>query len=86
MLLNQIQDFIEYCNTFYGIGGLYPLFAQNGKGRQRAQTRQIRQAVEAYIYKLMTNENPHMEWGDGDSLDRERVRYILSEMGYEEKA
>lgn len=81
MLANQINTFINYCNNFYGVEGIYPLY----KGDQRLQRLEIRQAVEAYIYKLMTREEGWMTWGDGDSLDRERVRGILEEMGYFEK-
>ncbi len=65
MTQTQQQTFIDYCNSFYGIGGLYDMDVTKDE---------IASAVA--LYKAKCNRYPEM-WGDGDSVDRERVRDIL---------
>lgn len=60
---NEILDFVEYVDTFYNpYTGIYPI-----KG---ATVGVITEAIKTYI-----NSDP--TWGNGDSLDRERVRDII---------
>ncbi len=59
----MFTDFVDYVDSFYGQNDpLYPL-EKNG--------------VYEYL-QLCTDESETLyTWGDGDSLDRERVRDIL---------
>lgn len=65
---NNINEFISYCNEFYGKSGIY---AKDLKGG--FSVTEIKKAVLKYLEKLGKQQT----WGDGDSLDRERVREIL---------
>jgi len=72
--MNSLQEFIEYVWSFYAPhSDLYPI-----KGL-------IKQDIydAFFIYKERIEkgdlEYVHYEWGDGDSLDRERVRDIIHE-------
>ena len=72
--MNSLQEFIEYVWSFYAPhSDLYPI-----KGL-------IKQDIydAFFIYKERIEkgdlEYVHYEWGDGDSLDRERVRDIILE-------
>jgi hypothetical protein len=71
MSKNKFNEFRDYCNAFYGEGGTYSL------GCSEAD---IEVAIYVYLGKLQVNSiSDWMEWGEGDSVDRERVRYILEE-------
>jgi hypothetical protein len=65
---DDINEFISYCNKFYGKAGIYKRDLNGG-----FSVTEIKKAVLKYLKDL--DENP--TWGDGDSLDRERVRQIL---------
>ena len=70
--MNNFNDFINYCLDFYGKGGLYD------QGRTKEQ---IAYATTVYLdacayYEQCDYEG--MTWGNGDSLDRERVRDIMN--------
>ena len=65
---DDINEFISYCNKFYGKAGIYKDQLNGG-----FSVTEIKKAVLKYLKDL--DENP--TWGDGDSLDRERVRQIL---------
>ena len=65
---DDINEFISYCNKFYGKAGIYKDQLKGG-----FSVTEIKRAVLKYLKDL--DENP--TWGDGDSLDRERVRQIL---------
>ena len=71
--MNNFNDFINYCLDFYGQGGLYD------QGRTKEQ---IAYATTLYLDACSHYEaNPDlrgMTWGNGDSLDRERVRDIMN--------
>lgn len=69
-----LKEFRDYVHKFYGKGGIYDL---------GCSIPQIETAIYAYVGQLKLNDE--LEWGEGDSLDRERVRYILEEMGFQEK-
>jgi hypothetical protein len=73
MFPEALKEFRDYVHQFYGKGGLYDL---------GCSIPQIEIAIYAYVGQLKLNDD--LEWGEGDSLDRERVRYILEEMGFEE--
>ena len=66
----EINEFISYCNEFYGKDGVY---SQDLNGGEGFSANEIKQAVEKYLQELGSQKT----WGDGDSLDRERVREIL---------
>ena len=75
--MNNFNDFINYCLDFYGQGGLYD------QGRTKEQ---IAYATTVYLDacayyaeqdKPWTSDYKVMTWGNGDSLDRERVRDIM---------
>jgi len=67
---NDINEFISYCNNFYGKSGIYAKQLNGG-----FYATEIKKAVLQYMDKLGEQKT----WGDGDSLDRERVREILEE-------
>jgi len=62
----NIENFISYVDSFYNEkSGLYPI-----KGLTK---KMIVDATQKYINSL----NEKYTWGDGDSIDRERVRDII---------
>ncbi len=71
-----LKNFIDYVFSFYGCPDevLYPLVKDN-----RMVTKgEIYQACKVYNDRLMkASAGSFYTWGDGDSLDRERVRDIL---------
>ncbi len=91
-LNDMLTNFVEYVDSFYGVNDpLYPL-VKDGKPLSKVD---ILGATEKYLSlcayyekqdKNWTSEYKVMVWGDGDSLDRERVRDILlDEFGYSHK-
>jgi hypothetical protein len=64
----DVNEFIDYCNEFYGKKGLYAEDLDGGFTKE-----EIKEAVIKYLEKLEYSQT----WGNGDSLDRERVREIL---------
>ena len=64
------NDFIEYVYSFYGDqpDALYPM----GVTRE-----QIAYATLKYLDAIAHYDSDSYTWGDGDSLDRERVRDIM---------
>ena len=81
---NSQSQFINYCLDFYGKSGIYPLADPiiNNKFVERDD---VLKAFKKYKTLLDAAEQLEKEteteilysWGDGDSLDRERVRDIL---------
>ena len=68
-LNDMLTDFVNYVYSFYGApDALYPM------GATKAD---IIGATYDYLNAVTTLNNEHFTWGDGDSLDRERVRDIL---------
>ena len=91
-LNDMLTEFVEYVDSFYGQNDpLYPL-VKDGKPLSKVD---ILGATEKYLSlcayyekqdKNWTSDYKVMVWGDGDSLDRERVRDILlDEFGYSHK-
>jgi len=74
--LNDIlTEFVDYVYSFYGApDALYPM------GATKAD---IIGATYDYLNAVTTLNNEHFTWGDGDSLDRERVRdFLVRNYGY----
>ena len=69
--MNNFQEFIDYVLSFYGDGGLYP------QGRTKEQ---VAYATTLYLDAIAHYDSDTYTWGDGDSLDRERVRDIMNEV------
>lgn len=85
-ILNEIEEFIVYCNDFYGIGGVYPLYKEPNKRKGIAHYRDVKKACLQYIEQIMYRKVEWQDWGGGDTIDRERVRVILEdEYGFREK-
>ena len=72
-MFETMDDFTDYVWSFYGsdADALYPI-----KGLTR---RMIAEASFLYLQMCTYPAFPEMQWGDGDSLDREHVRDILLE-------
>ena len=73
-----MPDFIDYVYSFYGcpVDNLYPMI----KDGLLLTKEDIIKAVKVYQDRLLLAsivKSSHYTWGDGDSLDRERVRDIL---------
>ena len=66
----DLQLFKTYVLSFYGYEGIYPI-----AGLTDAE---VEVAINKYLVHLTTSNED--TWGDGDSLDRERVRDILLDM------
>ena len=82
--LNDIlSNFVEYVDSFYGVNDpLYPL-VKDGQSLSKVD---ILGATEKYLSNCSDPKQELCTWGDGDSLDRERVRDILlNEFGYTHK-
>ena len=82
--LNDIlSNFVEYVDSFYGVNDpLYPL-VKDGQSLSKVD---ILRATEKYLGNCSDPKQEYCTWGDGDSLDRERVRDILlDEYGYTHK-
>ena len=76
-LNDMLTDFVDYVYSFYGDKkeALYPLFnVDNDKQVTKAD---IICATYDYLHEVNKRNDDHFTWGDGDSLDRERVRDIL---------
>lgn len=74
--MHNFNEFIEYVYSFYGPDGLYD---------QNRTKEQIAFAILAYLDDIDNPDAkyPGMTWGDGDSLDRERVRDYMNDIyGY----
>jgi len=71
-LNDMLQNFVEYVYSFYGADdALYPM------GVTKAD---IYGATYDYLNAVTKINDDRFTWGDGDSLDRERVRdfYLMS--------
>ena len=75
---NSQSQFINYCLDFYGKCGIYPL-ANPVIHNKFVERDDVLKAFKKYK-RLLNNARllrTNYTWGDGDSLDRERVRDIL---------
>ena len=80
-LNDMLTNFVSYVDSFYGQNDpLYPMMSRETK--QPLTKFDILRATENYLAMCDKAEKgglSHYSWGDGDSLDRERVRDILLE-------
>ena len=77
-LNDMLTDFVKYVDSFYGVvDPLYPMM--NKETGQPLNTVDIYSATQFYLAQCGDEQNKLCTWGDGDSLDRERVRDILLE-------
>ena len=78
--MTNFQEFIDYVFSFYGEGGLYPLNVT----KEQIALATLKYLDNCAFYdqqdKPWTSDHKVMKWGDGDSLDRERVRDELIDM------
>ena len=76
-LNDMLTEFVDYVYSFYGDkkDALYPLF--NVDTDKQVDKVDILGAVYDYLHEINKRNDDHFTWGDGDSLDRERVRDIL---------
>ena len=84
--LNDIlSNFVEYVDSLYGVNDpLYPLI--NKENGQPLSQIDIYAATAFYLAQCSDESEELCTWGDGDSLDRERVRDILlTEYNYTHK-
>tara|TARA_Y100001973_G_scaffold37089_1_gene55886 strand:+ start:290 stop:595 length:306 start_codon:yes stop_codon:yes gene_type:complete len=73
-----IQEFVDYVDSFYGTNDpIYPMMSQETK--QPLTQTDIHRATTNYLVMCLDETNKLCTWGDGDSIDRERVRDILLE-------
>ena len=59
--MQALKDFIQYCNNYYGVDGLYDM---------NATLEQIKDCC--YLYMNIVRDE-----FEGDTMDRERVRELL---------
>ena len=75
-LNDMLTNFVEYVDSFYGVNDpLYPMI--NNETKQPLSKVDILGATEKYLGQCADEKLEYVTWGDGDSLDRERVRDIL---------
>lgn len=64
--VREVLTFVEYIDSFYNpTSGVYPI--------EGASVAVITKAIQTYLDAL----NDDYTWGEGDSVDRERVREII---------
>ena len=74
--MTDIQEFVDYVNSFYGQDdSIYPMMSRETK--QPLTLMDIHRATGNYLQMCLDESNELYTWGNGDSLDRERVRDIL---------
>ena len=74
----MFTQFVDYVDSFYGTDDpLYPMMSQETK--QPLTKFDIERATQNYLTMCLDENETRYTWGDGDSLDRERVRDILLE-------
>ena len=67
-IVDVLSDFLAYVDSFYNEkNGLYPI-----KGMTNSK---VIKATQKYL----ETQSENYTWGDGDSVDRERVRDIILE-------
>ena len=80
-LNDMLTNFVDYVDMFYGTSDgdetLYPMISNETK--QPLSKVDIYAATQYYLAQCSDERVTNCTWGDGDSLDRERVRDILLE-------
>ena len=67
--INQLDAFVDYVFSFYG--------ADDALYQMNVTKDDITLATEDYLQAISDLDSDIFTWGDGDSLDRERVREML---------
>ena len=73
-MFNSLEEFADYVWSFYSSNSdLYPI--------KSLTIEDVFHAIEIYFERIEKGdlEYVHYSWGEGDSLDRERVRDIILE-------
>ena len=77
-LNKELRDFIDYVFSFYGdVDPVYPM--RKVIGDAPLNKSDILDATYDYLSTINKRNSETYTWGEGDSLDRERVRDILLE-------
>jgi hypothetical protein len=75
-LNDMLTNFANYVDSFYGVNDpLYPMI--NVETKKPLSKEDIYAATYHYLSRCSDKRVTNCTWGDGDSLDRERVRDIL---------
>ena len=75
-LNDMLTGFVDYVDSFYGLND--PIYPMTYKDTGLPLTKiDIYGATEKYLSLCSDPKAELCTWGDGDSLDRERVRDIL---------
>ena len=64
--MHNFKEFIDYVFSFYGEGGIYP------------ENQRTREQIALATLHYLDDCDEDITWGDGDSLDRERVRDYMN--------
>ena len=79
--MHNFKEFLDYCESFYLPTHPDVLYPIQGLTRQ-----ELALATLNYL-DLCAVENSNITWGDGDSLDRERVRdFVIQRRATEQTA
>ena len=68
--VKELNDFVDYVWSFYG--------ADDALYQMNVTKDDITLATEDYLQAISDLDSDIFTWGDGDSLDRERVRDIMN--------
>ncbi len=66
--MKDFKEFINYVFDYYGTGGMYS---------QNRTKEQISYALLLYLDRC-NDAMDQWDWGDGDTIDRERVRDLMN--------
>ena len=67
----KLVQFRNYVLSFYAYDGIYPI--------EGLTVAKVENAIQTYLSHISSCNSWISEWGDGDFLDRERVRDIILE-------
>ena len=70
--MTNFKEFLDYCESFYLPSHPDVLYPIDGLTREEL-------ALATLTYLDQCEEGTHVTWGNGDSLDRERVRNFVIE-------
>ena len=70
--MHNFKEFLDYCESFYLPSHEDVLYPIEGLTREEL-------ALATLNYLDLCEEGTHVTWGNGDSLDRERVRNFVIE-------
>ena len=77
-LNDMLTNFVDYVDSFYGVNDpIYPMMSR--ETGQPLNKHDIYGATQNHLSMCSDDKVKNYTWGDGDSLDRERVRDILLE-------